>query len=176
MGVLSSVNVTYFRIVFLLGLSYLIVTDVNAVLGNNFVMMLTQAMDLPALQIPQQSAQLGLFSLFFGLFAAHDLLPLLENNKKHFQAVVPFRLMVFFIITALSILLKDNLYLHNNAIFVYGFCEVWINFLIFVALRDERNDEFAANNGFYRPAEVIDEDPFPSTERDIQEMEDTEIN
>ncbi|CAH00638.1 Ilm1 [Kluyveromyces lactis] len=174
MGLLSSVNVTYFRIVFLLGLAYLSVTDVNAILGNSLVLVLTQAMDLPALQIPQQSAQLGLFSLLLGLSAVHDLLPLLENNKKHFQAVVPFRLMIFFVLTALSVFMNNNLYLHNNAIFVYGFCEVWMNFLIFVALRDERNDDFATGNGFYRPMDVIDEDPFPSTERDIQEMEDDE--
>ncbi|BAO41723.1 Protein ILM1 [Kluyveromyces marxianus] len=172
MGLLSSVNVTYFRIVFLFGLAYLSVANVDAILSNNLLMVLTQAMDLPALQISPYSAQLGLISLLFALSAIHDLIPLLENNKKHFQSVVPFRLMIFFIMSSLSILLTNNLYLHNNVMFVYGFCEIWMNFLIFVALRDERNNDFAKENNFYRPIESDDEDPFPSTEREIQEMED----
>lgn len=139
------------------------------------MLVLTQAMNLPALQMSPYSAQLGIVSFLFALSAINDLIPLLEKNTRHFQSVVPFRLMIFFIVTGLSFLLQDNLYLHNNAVFVYGFCEVWMNFLIFVALRDERNDDTAATNGFFSsPTEEELNDPFPSSERELQEMENDE--
>lgn len=34
------------------------------------------------------------------------------------------------------------MYLHNNAVFAYGFIEIWTNFLIFTSLREERNTRF----------------------------------
>lgn len=171
MSVLSSTNVTYFRIVFLLSLAFLCLKDIGIILDHSFVMVLTQAMQLPALQLSPYSAQLGVFALLFTLSAFHDLIPLLENNMKFFKSIVPFRLMMFFIVTALSFLMTNNLYLHNNAVFIYCFCEVWINFLLYSALRDENVADMSSRNQFY--SSIIDgttEDLHPSTEREIQEM------
>ncbi|SCU77518.1 LADA_0A00870g1_1 [Lachancea dasiensis] len=146
MAVLSSVNVTYFRVGFLSFLAFACIKDVNIILSNQSVLMFTQAMHLPALTLSSYSAQLGLFAIIFGLMALHDLVPLLEQNKMFFESIVPLRLMLFFILTTISYYVESNLFVHNNAVFIYGFCEVWINFLIFSALRDEKNEEFKKAN------------------------------
>ncbi|SSD59704.1 uncharacterized protein SCODWIG_01465 [Saccharomycodes ludwigii] len=100
-------------------------------------------MNLPALVLSPYSAQLGVFSYLFALVAITDLIPLLERNYMFFESIVPFRLMIFFLVTATSFVMKDNLYLHNNVVFVYGFVEIWLNFLAFSALREEKNERFA---------------------------------
>lgn len=158
MGMLSSVNLIFARSAFLLFLAFSCLKDVNIILENPSVLLLTQAMDLPALVLSAYSAQLGLFSLFFFLMAVNDIIPLLEKNTKYFQSIVPLRSMIFFIITALSYYWQDNLYIHNNAVFIYSFCELWINFLIFSAVREERVEEFKTRNEITleEPVEEVD--------------------
>lgn len=53
-------------------------------------------MNLPQLTLSRYSGQLGLFALLFTLNGVHDLIPLLENNVKYFQSVVPVRLLIFY--------------------------------------------------------------------------------
>ncbi|AMD22473.1 HHL297Cp [Eremothecium sinecaudum] len=139
MAIFSSITAIYIRIGFLFTLAYLSVKDVTAVLNHPFVLLLSQAMSLPMLNMNPFGAQLGLISLIFCMLAISDLIPLLEKNKKYFKSLVPFRLMMYFTIAVVSYLYESNLYIHNNAIFVYCFCELWLNFLIVTALKEEES-------------------------------------
>lgn len=178
MAAISSVNGLFFRVAFLFTLSFLCFKDVNSILQNSYMMVFTQAMNLPALTLSQYSAQLGLFGTLFLFASASDFIPLLENNKKYFNSIVPFRLFLFFGITALSYLWESNLYLHNNAVFTYCFIEVWINFVILGALRDERNEEFKRLNQFANDALIIEEeeeedtDPVLTSAQEIEQIVD----
>lgn len=152
MGILSSTNVLYFRIAVLFTIAFFCFKDVTSILENSYFMVLTQAMNLPALTLSPQSAQLGLFGIIFIMLAIHDLIPLLERNTKHFDSIVPFRLFCFFILAAVSYISDSNYYLHNNTVFIYSFVEVWMNFIIFNSLREEKNEEFKVNNQFMKDA------------------------
>lgn len=157
MAAISSFNALFFRIAFLSGLGFFCFKDVNSILQNSYMEVFTQAMNLPALNISTYSAQLGLFGLLFMFAAISDLIPLLEGNSKYFNSVVPFRLFVFFILTALAYQWESNLYLHNNVVFTYCFIEVWVNFVALGALREERNEQFKRSNQFSSEAIIVDE-------------------
>lgn len=161
MGILSSTNVLYLRIAFLTTIAFFCIKDVNSILQNSYFLVLTHAMNLPILTLSQYSGQLGLFSVLFAMLAVADLLPLLERNRKYFESVVPFRLTLYFIIVICSYLMEDTLYVHNNAVFIYSFAEVWMNFVIFNSLREERNEEFRVQNQFMDESAVLEEpEPF----------------
>lgn len=157
MAAISSFNGLFFRVAFLLGLTFCCFKNVNLILQNSYMAVFTQAMHLPALSMSQNSAQLGLFGLLFLFSAISDLIPLLEGNEKFFGSVVPFRLFMFFTLTALAYMWESNLYLHNNAVFTYCFVEVWINFIILGALREERNEQFKNSNQFSAQAVIVEE-------------------
>lgn len=139
MAILSSFNLLFVRISFLFTLAFFCLKDVNSILNNSYFDILTQAMGLPAVQMSRYSGQLGLFSVVFALLAITDLIPLLEENKQFFFSMVPTRLTIFFILTSVSYWGQDYYYLHNNVVFVYCFAEVWLNFLIYSSIREERN-------------------------------------
>ncbi|SCU85295.1 LAME_0D00826g1_1 [Lachancea meyersii CBS 8951] len=168
MAVLSSVNVTFFRVGFLSFLAFACLKDVNIILTNPSILMFTQALNLPVLTMSSYSAQLGLFAAVFSLMAIQDLVPLLEQNTQFFESVVPIRLFFFFLLTAYAYCRAGNLFLHNNAVIIYGGCEVWINFLIFSAVRDEKNERFKLSNR----VTLEDEPEFlePLTELEASEM------
>lgn len=173
MGVLSSVNVTFFRVAFLSFLAFACLKDVNMVLSNPSVLLFTHSMGLPALILPSHSAQLGLVSVLFGLLATHDFIPLLEKNRMFFESIVPIRLMFFFILTALSYYMEGNLYIHNNAVFIYGFCEVWMNFLIFSAIRDEKNEDFKRANRILAEDQMLYEEDAELSGAELEEIENS---
>lgn len=157
MAILSSFNLLFLRISFLLTLAFYCLKDVNIILNNSYFDILTQAMGLPAVQMSRFSGQLGLFSVLFALLAVNDLIPLLENNKQYFFSMVPIRLTGFFILTTLSYWGQDYYYLHNNAVFIYCFIEVWINFLIYTSIREERNADAIVQRKAMSEAELISE-------------------
>ncbi|QLL33747.1 hypothetical protein HG536_0F00720 [Torulaspora globosa] len=157
MAAISSVNGLFFRVTFLFSLAFFCFKNVNSVLQNSYMLVFTQAMNLPGLAISQYSAQLGLFGILFLFASISDLIPLLENNKKYFHSIVPLRLTIFFALTACSYLWESNLYLHNNAVFTYCFIEVWVNFVILGALREERNEELKSQNRYSNDAAMEDE-------------------
>lgn len=142
MAIISSSKVLFVRIAFLFALSYYCLKDVEFILRNSTLVAFSHSMNLPQLVINKHSSQLGLFSLLFFFAGLHDLIPLLEKNHTYFLSIVPTRLTFFFIVTGLSFYQEHNLYLHNNAVFAYGFIEIWTNFLIFTSLREERNTRF----------------------------------
>ncbi|CCD24342.1 Ilm1p NDAI_0D00280 [Naumovozyma dairenensis CBS 421] len=159
-SVLSSLNVLYFRITFLLTISYCCFKDVNLILQNTYFLILTQAMNLPALQLPQHSGQLGLFGILFIFSALNDIVAILENNKKYLNSIVPIRLLGFFVLTGISFLWETNLFIHNNSVFIYSFLEMWINFVIYNSLREEKNEEFKLQNRFMNDSLIEEPTPF----------------
>ncbi|CAI4034516.1 hypothetical protein SMKI_10G3090 [Saccharomyces mikatae IFO 1815] len=159
---LNSTNVAFFRVAFLFTISFFCLKNVNSILENTYFLVLTQAMNLPQLTLSRYNGQLGLFALLFALNGIHDLIPLLENNVGYFQSIVPARLLLFFILTAISYLWESNLYVHNNSVFIYCFAEVWINFLLYNAIREEKNESFKRLNQFMVSEEDIEE-PQPFT-------------
>ena len=159
---LNSTNIAFFRVAFLFTIAFFCLKNVNSILQNTYFIVLTQAMNLPQLTLSRYSGQLGLFALLFTLNGVHDLIPLLENNVKYFQSVVPVRLLIFFILTSISYLWESNFYVHNNSVFIYCFAEVWINFLLYNAIREEKNEEFKRLNQFMVNDEDIEE-PQPFT-------------
>ncbi|GCF00210.1 hypothetical protein ZYGM_002237 [Zygosaccharomyces mellis] len=158
MAALSSVNGLFLRVAFLLTISFFCFKNVNSILENSYVVILTHSMNLPMLAMSPYSGQLGIFGVLFLMLAFSDLLPLLESNHKYFHSIVPARLTVYFILTSLSYLWTSNLYLHNNAVFLFCFNEVWLNFVIYGSIREERNEEFKRSNQFANNAENFQED------------------
>lgn len=156
MALLSSLHVLYFRIAVLLTIAFFCYKDVTSILTNSYYLVLTNALNLPELTLARYSAQLGMFSILFLLLALADLIPLLENNMMYFYSIVPVRLSIFFILGAWSYLSEKNYFIHNNAVFIYSFVEVWMNFLIYSAIRDERNENFRVTHQFIQ--EVPDEE------------------
>ncbi|QHS74344.1 Ilm1p [Saccharomyces paradoxus] len=159
---LNSTNVAFFRVAFLFTIAFFCLKNVNSILQNTYFLVLTEAMNLPQLTLSRYNGQLGLFALLFALNGIQDLIPLLENNVKYFQSIVPFRLLIFFILTGISYLWESNFYVHNNSVFIYCFAEVWINFLLYNAIREEKNEDFKRLNQFMVSEEDIEE-PQPFT-------------
>jgi len=133
-------------------------------------------MDLPQLTMSQYSAQLGLFGVLFGMLAFTDLIPLLEDNKTYFYSIVPIRLLAYFVIATLSYTWKSNLFLHNNVIFIYCFSEIWINFVIYNSLREEKEVFFRSEEKKrYIDESIDDEDEaFGTATLEIEETITTE--
>ncbi|CAI1523331.1 hypothetical protein SEUBUCD646_0J03100 [Saccharomyces eubayanus] len=166
----NTTNVTFFRVAFLFTIAFFCLKNVSSILQNSYFLVLTEAMNLPQLTLSRYNGQLGLFALLFVLNGIHDLIPLLENNEKYFQSIVPLRLLFFFILTGVSYLWESNLYIHNNAVFIYCFVEVWINFLLYNAVREEKNEQFKRANQFMLAEEDVEEpQPF------VVKTETTEI-
>lgn len=176
MTVLSSVNLLLIRVTFLCAIAFFCFKNVTSILDNSYILVLTQAMDLPQLIMSQYSAQLGLFGFLFILLALTDLVPLLEDNKTYFYSIVPIRLFAYFITASLSFVWNSNLYLHNNAVFIYSFIEIWINFLIYNALREEKETDLRTiERERYISQDTIDEpDSFVATSIEIERVITTE--
>lgn len=156
MAILSSFNLLFIRISFLLTLAFYCLKDVNIILNNSYFDVLTQAMNLPAIQMSRFSGQLGFFSVLFVLLAINDLIPLLEDNRQYFFSIIPVRLTGFFILTTVSYWGQDYYYLHNNVVFIYSFVEVWLNFLIYTSIREERNADVIVQKKAQSEAELND--------------------
>lgn len=81
---------------------------------------------------------MGALGAFFISLGGIDLLQLFIDNHKYFESIVPTRLTIFFGISAYSYCVKNSA-LHNDLVFVYSFLEIWINFLLYNVLRDEKH-------------------------------------
>lgn len=157
MTVLTSVNVLYFRVAYLFTLAFFCFKNVNSILDNSYFLVFTQAMALPQLTMSQYSAQLGLIGMLFGMLAFTDLIPLLEDNRTYFYSIVPIRLLGYFVVATLSYTWRSNYYLHNNVIFIYSFSEIWINFVIYNSLREEKEVRYRTEEKRRYNDETIEE-------------------
>ncbi|CAH6719949.1 protein Ilm1p [[Candida] jaroonii] len=121
-------------------------TDAKSLIHSNFILLLGQAMNLPSIPIEDKPIN-GIISLLLFLQGVHDLIPNLADNIHYFETIVPTRLFFYFCLGAYCYLFEDE-YFSNNVIFVYSFLEIWVNFLIYNNLRDEK---------FHRLKEYINE-------------------
>lgn len=113
------------------------VTDPEYLSNAGFVMLLGQAMEVTYAPLESSNAIIGLLVLFLGINALTDVIPLLADNLEFFETIVPTRLTVYFAVAAYSYI-GNSQYFSTSLVFVYCFLEVWINFLIFNNLRDEK--------------------------------------
>jgi hypothetical protein len=81
-----------------------------------------------------------LIAVIVGLYALQDL-PCLgaDNYLDILEINVPIRLSVYFGALSAGYLLRP-LYLNNSLIFVFMFFEMFVNFWLFTAVREERNE------------------------------------
>lgn len=149
MQFLSAKAVIYIRVLALVAFLFFLVKNPATFFNSNFTILLGEAMRLPMIQVTQGNPLFGLLSLFVGLFALSDLVPVMAENISHFETFVPIRLGFFFILATFCMISEYSL-IANNVVFTYSFMEVWLNFLIFTNLRDEkyqRAKEFLEKHG-----------------------------
>ncbi|KAI3403878.1 hypothetical protein KGF56_003308 [Candida oxycetoniae] len=112
-----------------------------------FVVLMGQAMQVPVLRLSSSNPLLSFVSIFFATTALSDLVPLLAENWKHFEILVPFRLFVYFALAAYIYFVPTSL-LSNSLTITYLMFEIWCNFLIYNNLRDEK---------YYRMKKFVEE-------------------
>lgn len=137
MQFLTAKTILYARIVWLLYITYSLAFDPKSLSTIGFVILLGQAMDVKFVILEDTNPMLGITSLLFALLTLTDLIPILSENLPYFESMIPIRTIIFFIIGAYSYLAKQSI-LSNNLIFTYSFFEIWLNFLIYNNLRDEK--------------------------------------
>lgn len=137
MQFLTSKTLLYVRCAFLLWLAFYMLKSPLTICSVNFSILLGQAMRLPIVEVSPNNPLFGVLSLFIALFAISDLIPILAENTAYFETLIPVRLLLFFILGAFC-MASEYALIANNLVFTYSFLEIWINFLIFNNLRDEK--------------------------------------
>lgn len=137
MQFLTSRSVIYIRVILLLTAAFWIATDAQSLFHSNFVLLLGEAMRLPIIPVENKSVLNGIISLLLVFLAVNDLIPCMADNIQYFETAVPARLLFYFMLAGYIYMVEDRMF-SNNVTFVYSFLEVWINYLIFMDLREER--------------------------------------
>lgn len=137
MQFLTSKTLLYTRSGFLLWLAFYLLKNPVAVTSVNLSILLGQAMRLPIIEASPNNPLFGVLSLFISVSAISDLIPAIAENTAYFETIVPVRLFGFFVVGAFC-LISDYSLIANNLVFTYTFLEIWINFVIFNNLRDEK--------------------------------------
>lgn len=148
MQFLTAKTILYLRVIFLITISYLLVQSPELVGNNGFALLMGQAMQVKYVKLEAENPLLGICSFLFFTLAISDIIPLLAENIDYFETVVPTRLTFYFGLAAFSYFAKTSIF-SNNLVFVYSFFEIWVNFLIFNNLKDEkyyRIKKFAEEN------------------------------
>ncbi|KAI5955791.1 hypothetical protein KGF54_001293 [Candida jiufengensis] len=147
MQFLTGKSLLYIRILVLLIIAYYLVKDPDALSSAGFVILLGQAMQVPILKLNPNNQLIGLLSIFIVTTSLTDLIPLIAENWSFFETLVPTRLTFYFIITAYIYFVPFSI-ISNSLIITYTMFEIWINFLIYNNLRDEK---------FYRMKKYVEE-------------------
>lgn len=124
-------------------LSILCFKNISALTTNNSLVTFSIAMRLPQVVINESSIIVGILSVFLFNIGLLDVLSLIhyEKIKSHFYKDFVFiRLTSAFVITFISYFNKVNVKWHNNFVFLYGFIELWFNFIIYNCIKEELND------------------------------------
>ncbi|GMM43373.1 hypothetical protein D499_0AE00150 [Hanseniaspora uvarum DSM 2768] len=124
-------------------LSILCFKNISAITTNNSLVTFSIAMRLPQVVINENSIIVGILSIFLFNIGLLDVLSLIHYGKikAHFyKDFVLLRLTSAFVITFISYFNKVNVKWHNNFVFLYGFIELWFNFIIYNCLKEELND------------------------------------
>lgn len=147
MQFLTSKTLLYIRCAFLLWLAFYLLKSPLTICSVNFSILLGQAMRLAIVEVSANNPLFGIISVFLTASAISDLIPVLSENHTYFDTVIPVRLGFFFILGAFC-MLSDYGLVANNLVFTYSFLEIWIHFLIFNNLRDEK---------YYRAKKYLEE-------------------
>lgn len=147
MQFLTAATVLYARVGILFYLSFILLKNPGSIVNANFTLLLGQAMRLATVQVSDKNPLFGLLALFIGTNAISDLIPIIAENIAYFETVVPTRLAFFFLLGSFC-LMSDYGIIANNLIFTYAFVEIWLNFLIYNNLRDEK---------YYRARKFLEE-------------------
>lgn len=137
MQFLTARTILYARIVFLLYVAFYLLKDPLYIVDSNFVILLGDAMHLPFVQSSKNNPLLGILAVFLSLLALSDLIPLTAHNITYFETLVPARLMYTFALGGFC-LMSEYSVVANNLVFTYSFIEIWLNFLIYNNLKDEK--------------------------------------
>lgn len=146
MQFLTAKTVLYLRVGALSLAAFLLLKSPTVLLNANFMVLLGQAMNLPIVQVSSNNPLLGILAMFIALLAMSDLIPVMAENVAYFETLIPVRLSFFFVLGSFC-LVSDYSAVANNVIFSYSFIEIWLNFLIYNNLRDEK---------YYRAKEYLE--------------------
>lgn len=147
MQFLTAKTVIYIRVAVLTWISFLLLKNPKAVTMANFTILLGEAMQLPVVQVTDTNPLFGVLAIFITSSAIADLIPAVAENIAYFETLVPTRLLFHFFLGAFC-LISDYGLIANNLVFLYAFFEIWLNFLIYNNLRDEK---------YYRAKKYLEE-------------------
>lgn len=137
MQFLTAKAVLYIRIIFLLFVAFYLLKDPLVVTNSNFAILLGDAMHLPVVQANKANPLFGTISVLFTFLALSDLIPVTAQNITYFETLVPARLMFAFVLGSFC-LVSEYAAIANNLVFTFAFIEIWLNFLIYNNLKDEK--------------------------------------
>ncbi|EGW34922.1 uncharacterized protein SPAPADRAFT_131630 [Spathaspora passalidarum NRRL Y-27907] len=137
MQFLTAKTILYARVIFLLAIAFYLVKDPEFLSTSGFVVLLGQAMQVPILHLDKTSPVLGIASIAFGSLAVGDVIPLLAENTVYFESVVPIRVAGYFILAGYVYIVPTSIF-SNSLVVTFAFFEIWLNFLIYNNLRDEK--------------------------------------
>ncbi|CUM66253.1 uncharacterized protein PRCAT00003913001 [Priceomyces carsonii] len=160
MQFLTAKSLLYVRVILLLVISFLLVKDPESLSTYGFILLLGKAMQVKLTILDPSNPLIGVLVTIIGTSAISDLIPLLADNIDYFETVVPTRLTGFFLLASFSYLAESQ-YFSTSLVFTYAFFEIWINFLIFNNLRDEK---------YYRLKKFVEENA-----EEIQELESRKV-
>ncbi|CAK9438622.1 uncharacterized protein LODBEIA_P28460 [Lodderomyces beijingensis] len=147
MQFLTAKSLLYIRILLHIAVSYFLIHNPENVSTAGFVILLAQAVQVPILHLTQANPLISFISIFLGITALADLVPLMAENWTHFETLVPVRLFAFFLLVAYSYFVPTSV-LSNSLTVTYAMFEIWCNFLIYNNLRDEK---------FYRMKKYVED-------------------
>lgn len=125
---------------------FLLLKRPTTIINAKFTMLLGEAMNLPTVQVTETNPLFGILAVFISMLVIADLIPTLADNVTYFETLVPARLLMFFCLGTFCMLSEYSM-VANNLVFTYSFLEIWLNFLIYNNLRDEK---------YYRAKEYLE--------------------
>ncbi|GEQ68778.1 hypothetical protein JCM33374_g2447 [Metschnikowia sp. JCM 33374] len=160
MQFLTAKTVLYLRVAGLTFIAFLLLKNPVKVANANITVLLGQAMNLPIVQATPGNPLFGILAVFVASSVLGDLIPIFAENIAYFETLVPTRLLFFFVLGSFC-LISDYGLIANNLVFSYSFLEIWLNFLVYNNLRDEK---------YYRAKEYLEQHG-----EELREMADAQV-
>ncbi|ODQ67599.1 hypothetical protein NADFUDRAFT_50023 [Nadsonia fulvescens var. elongata DSM 6958] len=142
MALLNGKTLIILRSSFLWTLAYFLLVDPRAVSGYSALVLFAQAMQLRLVEFSPNNPVVPILGAFLMFQGIADILPLSGDYLSHFDLIIPFRLCAYFALGAFCYLKKYAL-LSNSFVFFFSMVEITLNFFIYKAIREERNDNIA---------------------------------
>ncbi|OBA22482.1 hypothetical protein METBIDRAFT_39784 [Metschnikowia bicuspidata var. bicuspidata NRRL YB-4993] len=160
MQFLTAKTVLYVRLAGLTCVCFFLLKKPQILVNANITVLLGRAMNLPIVQATPSNPLFGVLAVAIALLVVGDLVPVLADNVVYFETLVPTRLLFFFVLASFC-LVSDYAVVANNLVFSYLFLEIWLNFLVFNNLRDEK---------YYRAKEYLE-----THGAELREMADAQV-